>query len=67
MAASRNAPQAWAVPPAPLSSKLSDYVVPKLEDFETTMKATFHNDHAARKFLQGVLVFAITWFAHATR
>ena len=33
----------------PLSDKLSDYVSPKLEDFETTMKAVFHNDSAARK------------------
>ena len=40
---------ALAAPPAALSPKLSDYVVPKLDDFETTMKAVFHDDTAARK------------------
>ena len=40
---------AFAAPRAPLSAKLSDYVVPKLDDFETTMKAIFHDDAAARK------------------
>ena len=40
---------ALAAPPASLSAKLSDYVVPKLDDFETTMKAVFHDDTAARK------------------
>ena len=40
---------AQAAPRAPLSAKLSDYVVPKLDDFQTTMKATFHDDNAARK------------------
>ena len=43
------ATMAFAARRVPLSSKLSDYVVPKLDDFETTMKATFHDDRAARK------------------
>lgn len=34
---------------APISSKLSDYAVAKLDDFETTMKAVYHDDNAARK------------------
>ena len=34
---------------SPLSSKLSDYAVSKLDDFETTMKAVYHDDNAARK------------------
>ena len=37
------------IPALPLSSKLSDYTVSKLDDFETTMKAVFHDDNAARK------------------
>ena len=48
----RHTPVAFAAPikaTSPLSDKLSDYVSPKLEDFETTMKAVFHNDSAARK------------------
>ena len=44
------APQrALAAPPAKISSNLNDYVVPKLDDFDTTMVATFHDDNAARK------------------
>ena len=42
-------PRALAVPPAKLSSNLNDYIVPKLDDFDTTMVATFHDDNAARK------------------
>ena len=41
--------QAQAAPRAPLSSKLSDYVVPKLDDFDTTMRAVFFNENAAHK------------------
>ncbi len=47
--APRRDTMAFAAPRAPLSSKLSDYEVSKLEDFETEMKATFHDDNAARK------------------
>lgn len=36
-------------PATHISDKLSDYVVPNLADFETTMKAVFHDDNAARK------------------
>lgn len=43
-----------AAPHAPVSAKLSDYVVPKLDDFQTVMKATFHDDNAARKINKDV-------------
>jgi hypothetical protein len=49
LAAPQRAAPAFAAPRVPLSSKLSDYEVTKLDDFETTMKATFHDDRAARK------------------
>ncbi len=49
MDAPRHNALAFAAPRAAVSGKLSDYEVTKLEDFETTMKATFHNDYAARK------------------
>ncbi len=45
---------ALAAPPAALSPKLSDYVVPKLDDFDTTMKAVFHDDNAARKISRDI-------------
>lgn len=35
--------------PQAVGHKLSDYTVPKLDDFETVMKAVFHDDNAARK------------------
>lgn len=33
----------------PFSNRLGDYVTSKLSDFDTMMKATFHDDEAARK------------------
>ncbi len=45
---------ALAAPPAAISPKLSDYVIPKLDDFDTTMKAVFHDDNAARKISRDI-------------
>jgi hypothetical protein len=47
-AAPRHAPVA-AGPHAPFSHVLSDYAVTGLNDFDTSMKAVFHDDRAARK------------------
>lgn len=47
------APQPPQSAPA-ISHKLSDYAVSKLDDFETVMKATFHDDNAARKINRDV-------------
>lgn len=49
LAAPRRTTLALAAPRAPISNKLNDYVVYNLKDFETTMKAVFHDDNAARK------------------
>jgi outer membrane lipoprotein-sorting protein len=48
-ASSRHAPIASPEPRAAFSHNLSDYVTSGIKDFDTTMKATFHDDKASRK------------------
>lgn len=40
---------AFAAPPGKISANLNDYVVPKLDDFDTTMKSTFFDKYASQK------------------